>query len=536
MPLRTSIQRKAESVAARTRTFADTLLARRGVAAAVIIALVAPLSFMLLGSGMVYANTLTRFATVFCGLTLFIAILVHGVGPIIKSICGMFSGNLITWNGTVLAVITLSQSAYFLATGYVHFADAFRPYFYEITASSDADTVSQHRILVLSEFVFLTSLTYYWAGMNRMVDVVKSLEESYRNPTEGTIGGLVAKLSKGHRKFDSALRLSTIVFLLIIQTNLNLSLLTSMDSSKLSTVKTVEQYAATATSIETAGGWFIFLSLSLLVWDWFIWWNAKKGGYTCRLLGRSTLSRWAYHCFFTFSGVVAKTGYSKCHSVATLPSPFLCCLLAGGSSSLSFSHHIRARSKLKKARRNMKLVDILLLSSMCLGIIAMSGCNGPPPGTITFGDGVLFWTAPTKVARHEKLYKDQGLDVTIATFQTGLAAKNALLAGSVDVAMVATAPIASSVTKGEEIRVIATYVVSDSLLKLVSIRTDDEIVLNDDGIRQDWSGDKSRVGYVPGTISQMMFDRLTKRVRIEPTQVKLQPGNIASALIDNEID
>lgn len=184
----------------------------------------------------------------------------------------------------------------------------------------------------------------------------------------------------------------------------------------------------------------------------------------------------------------------------------------------------------------MKLVGTLLLSSMCLGIIAMSGCNGPPPGTITFGDGVLFWTAPTKVARHEKLYKDQGLDVTIATFQTGLAAKNALLAGSLDVAMVATTPIASSVINGEEIRVIATYVVSDNLLKLVSIRTGDEIVLNDDRIRQDWSGDKSRVGYVPGTISQRMFDRLTKRVGIKPTPVKLQPGNIASALIDNNID
>lgn len=184
----------------------------------------------------------------------------------------------------------------------------------------------------------------------------------------------------------------------------------------------------------------------------------------------------------------------------------------------------------------MKLVGTLLLSSMCLGIIAMSGCNGPPPGNITFGDGVLFWTAPTKVARHEKLYEAQGLDVTIATFQTGLAAKNALLAGSVDVAMVATTPIASSVINGEEIRVIATYVVSDNLLKLVSIRTDDEIVLSDDRIRQDWSGDKSRVGYVPGTISERMLDWLTKRVGIEPSQVKLQPGNIPSALIDNEID
>lgn len=186
----------------------------------------------------------------------------------------------------------------------------------------------------------------------------------------------------------------------------------------------------------------------------------------------------------------------------------------------------------------MKLVGTLLISSMCLGIIAVSGCNGPPPGTITFGDGVLFWTAPTKVARHEKLYKAQGLDVTIAMFQTGLAAKNALLAGSVDVAMVATAPIASSVIKGEEIRVIATYVVSDRLLTLVTIRTNDETVLSDARIRQDWSGGKSRVGYVPGTISEMMLDRLTERERvgIKPTRVRLQPGNIPSALEKNDID
>lgn len=268
MPLRTRIQRKAESIAARTR---DTLLARRDVAA-VIIALVAPLSVMLLVSdaSTVSAETLKDLATVFCGLTLGIAILVHGAGPVIGGICSFISGKAILWNGTVLAAITLCQTAYVLMIGYEQFVDAFRPYFDDITASSDANTVSQLRILVLSQFVFLTSLTYYWAGMNRMAHVVDSLEESYRNPQTGTIGRLVAGLSTGHRRVDSVLRLLTVVFLLIIQTKLNLSLFSSIDPSKLSTVKMVDQYAATAKTIAATGGWFIILSLSHLMWDGFV--------------------------------------------------------------------------------------------------------------------------------------------------------------------------------------------------------------------------------------------------------------------------
>lgn len=272
MPLWSWIERKAKSIR-------DTLLARRGVAA-VIIALVAPLSVMLLVSygNTVSAGTLMGLATLFCGFTLFITIVVHGSGPVLERICSVISRKPITWNDTVLALITLFQSAYFLWSGYDAFVDAFGPHFDEITASSDTDTVSQIRIRVLSQFVFLTSLTYYWAGMNRMVHVVKSLEETYRNRTEGTIGGLVAKLSRGHQAFDSVLRLSTVVLLLIIQTKLNLSLFSSLDPSDLSTDGIVRQSAATATTIAAAGGYFIMLSMSLLTWDVFVRWHAKKWG------------------------------------------------------------------------------------------------------------------------------------------------------------------------------------------------------------------------------------------------------------------
>lgn len=270
MPLWIWIESKAKSIA-------DTLLACR-VAAALTIALLAPLSIVLVVSDASTVSTLTLLATVFCGLTLGIVIFMHGIRPIIKTIGAMNSGNPITWNDTVLAGITLFQTIYFVFLGYVHLAGAFVPYFYEINTSSDPDSASWLGIHMILQFVFLTSLTYYWAGMNRMTHVIKSLEESYRNREQGTIGELVATLPLTNRKFDSVLRLSTIVFLLLIQTKLNPSLFSSIDSSKLSTAKVVEQYAATATTIAAAGYWFIFLSMSLLLWDLFIWWNANKRG------------------------------------------------------------------------------------------------------------------------------------------------------------------------------------------------------------------------------------------------------------------
>lgn len=179
MPLWNWIECKAKSNG-------DTLLAHRKFAA-LTIALVAALSMLLVSDGRtVHVKTLTRFATDFCALTLTIAIFVH----VIKSIGGMCSGKPITWNDTVLAVTTLLQTIYFVYVAfYVYFVDALAPYLFNITTSSDPNTVSQLRILVLTQYVFLTGFTYYWATMNRMVHVVKSLEETYRNPTEGTIGG-----------------------------------------------------------------------------------------------------------------------------------------------------------------------------------------------------------------------------------------------------------------------------------------------------------------------------------------------------------
>ena len=158
-----------------------------------------------------------------------------------------------------------------------------------------------------------------------------------------------------------------------------------------------------------------------------------------------------------------------------------------------------------KLRRTLVVLAILLVAAFLLiaiwrmGRQESSSDRAPttePVLSLTFADaGNIFWTTPTILARQEDLYKEFGLEVRFSDVQTGLAAKNAVLAGAADLGLVATTPIAAGALKDENSRLIATYVRSRALLKVARLcKGGQGDSLTPEGTAADWKSNKPRVG------------------------------------------
>ncbi len=152
-------------------------------------------------------------------------------------------------------------------------------------------------------------------------------------------------------------------------------------------------------------------------------------------------------------------------------------------------------------------------------------------GSITFGETNEFWTAPTILAQLDGRYQDAGIEVTVAKFPSGLAAKNALVSGSVDVALAATTPVAIAAFAQEPVRVIGTYMESEAVVKILmksSSATSDIAALRN-----------QRIGYIAGTISELVLDRMVAKFGWDRRQLRtasFRPPEVLPALGRSEID
>lgn len=160
-----------------------------------------------------------------------------------------------------------------------------------------------------------------------------------------------------------------------------------------------------------------------------------------------------------------------------------------------------------------------------------AGRSAEPTDTLSFAETWEFWTAPTLVADALDLYEEQGLEVRVAKFPTGLAAKNAVVNRSTDLGLVADTPVAVSGFLGEDIRLIATYFESNSIVRLVARGGGEEIgpdfVLG------------RRVGFVRGTISEIYLERMIEEYKLDRSKIRtatFQPNELPYALARGDID
>ncbi len=155
----------------------------------------------------------------------------------------------------------------------------------------------------------------------------------------------------------------------------------------------------------------------------------------------------------------------------------------------------------------------------------------PEREKLVFAETYEYWTAPTLIANLLGLYEQVGLEVRVAKFTSGLEAKNAVLSGSADLGLVAVTPVALAGFQKENITLVSTYVESDDIVKLTARTGGEEVTprfLED-----------SRVGYVPGTISELVLERMIDKAGLDRRHIRtasFRPTELVPALATGSID
>lgn len=132
------------------------------------------------------------------------------------------------------------------------------------------------------------------------------------------------------------------------------------------------------------------------------------------------------------------------------------------------------------------------------------------------------------VARDERLFERQGLDVSLQPFLIGKDALQAVIDGKADLALVADTPFMFAAARGAPIATIATVFASRNTMA---------IVLREGGAAPGLKG--KRIGTVLGTNAQYFLDRYLAAHGVAAaavTIVNLKPDELAGALRSGQVD
>lgn len=186
--------------------------------------------------------------------------------------------------------------------------------------------------------------------------------------------------------------------------------------------------------------------------------------------------------------------------------------------------HVSKPHRFEKGRAPRRLLRILL-ALVALGFVA--ACSHKSDQELTFAlPAADWWTAaPFANSRSTQLFKEAGVKVKFLEVNSGLASKNAVVAGTADVGVSAATPLALAAARKEKLVVLGTYLQSRAVVGLARPR---EIATE---------GLVEPVAIVPSTISEsFLFKYLAARgesQKLENNELKklsLRPADIPSAL------
>lgn len=162
--------------------------------------------------------------------------------------------------------------------------------------------------------------------------------------------------------------------------------------------------------------------------------------------------------------------------------------------------------------------------------VAFTGCGGPkPPEKATLALYNFPGTAAVHVAIEKGYFKDEGLDLTVDSYDSGRLALQAALAGEADFATAADTPIARAALDGKPVAILATMC---KIQRVVSI-----VARKDRGILspQDLAG--KRVGMAAGTTSEFFLQAYITFHNIKDVEVvAIPPERFIDALPDGDVD
>jgi ABC-type nitrate/sulfonate/bicarbonate transport system substrate-binding protein len=196
-------------------------------------------------------------------------------------------------------------------------------------------------------------------------------------------------------------------------------------------------------------------------------------------------------------------------------------------SSESVPRGMNTASLSVRESRGRPKMPLVVVTFLCLvGMTCSPACNRP--GKLTFAlPAADWWTAsPFLIDESGSFFRSQGLQLATVEVNSGLASKNAVVAGTADVGLAAATPLALAAAKGEKIVILATYLRSSSIVGLLRPR---ESTAN--------SLPPEPVAVVPSTISESYLYQYLTRIGQQDlmAQKKLQqlqqrPADIPGSL------
>jgi ABC-type nitrate/sulfonate/bicarbonate transport system substrate-binding protein len=188
-----------------------------------------------------------------------------------------------------------------------------------------------------------------------------------------------------------------------------------------------------------------------------------------------------------------------------------------------------------KLRWTSALIVVALLAALAAGLAYRRAAQpATPPGPLahmTVALPVQLCSGAFFVAQQQKLFAQQGLDVTLTRFVLGKQALQAVLDGKADVAVVADTPFVLAVLRGERVAALATIYESRKTIAIVGRR--------DSGVTDTASLDGKKVGTVLGTNAEFFLDTMLEVHGVARPMVRTEnykPDALVAAFRDKQVD
>lgn len=180
-------------------------------------------------------------------------------------------------------------------------------------------------------------------------------------------------------------------------------------------------------------------------------------------------------------------------------------------------------------KRGWLIAAGIVLVVLAVGFVAMilngrsESSDRGPLRFAALGNQII--TAPAIIAVRENRFQNEHLRLTSFDVNAGAVAKDAVVNGNADVAIVANAPLVLAASKGEDVLILGSVMFSDRLHAVVSRPSSGSL--------------PAPIGYVPGTSSEFFLRKVLKSEHLDPavlTQaVKLRPPGVQPAFTSHSI-
>jgi len=181
---------------------------------------------------------------------------------------------------------------------------------------------------------------------------------------------------------------------------------------------------------------------------------------------------------------------------------------------------------------------IALLATVISILAVIAGCSRndvqrEPQRREKITIAVTTWpaSAPLYIAHEKGYFRDEGLDATLESYESGHLALDDMLSGKSDIAGAADTPIARAVVNGRKLVIVATIAEIERAILLIARK--DRGISSPDDLRN------KRIGLVAGSAAEFFLHIYLTTSHINPGDVRvvnIAPDKVVNALLGGEVD